>query len=165
MYGIGCTLFCICLVLPGSMILKIVSLSCLAKFLWLQLFLFVSCYRIQIYYLPLVWNLWIHCTYHLFPSLMWVVSWWVNLSWILHSVSLTVVYISCNHGLYHHSCYLSCYLGYGFSDTCLSDAIIVYLSVCLETASLCLNTLKPPLWDCLVRGVPVCLVDFTPNTK
>ena len=52
--------------------------------------------------------------------------------------SLTVVCITCCHGLYCHSCYLNYELGYAFNDI-YSYVIIAYLHVCLEIASVILS--------------------------
>ena len=33
--------------------------------LWLLSFLFLACYMLWKYYLPLIWHFWVHCIYHL----------------------------------------------------------------------------------------------------
>ena len=105
-------------VLPGSMFLRIVDLSCLAIF---------YCYSFCLWHV-IRFKYIIFLLYYIFEFVVFSFCFPVE-GGLFHDgsaylgycilCSFTVVCSAHSHGLYHHSCCLSCCLGYGFSDICL----------------------------------------------
>ena len=104
-------------VLPGSMFLKTVCLSCLANF-------FHDCYAfclLRVLRLKYI----IYLSYGVFRFAVFIISFHIECG-LFHDrsaylgycimFSLTVVCSGHSHGLYNHPCCLSCCLGYGYSE-------------------------------------------------
>ena len=116
-------------------------------FLWLLYFLYVACYMIWIYYLPLIWSVWAHCIYFLLPS---------GMGCLIHGSAYFALYILCYFRVVLLSTMataMACTATLAASATMCSIASVIFvcwvstICICIFSASIFYNGLCPPTWD------------------